>query len=136
MNKKWTSCNRAVDLAFSAAGDWMINYHLMIPDLLHDGIEVLLYAGEMDYLCNWCGNKAWAKKLEWQGKVDFNNADDADWTFSGAVAGRKRSARGFHFMQIYDAGHLMPMDQPAVALDMVNKFIAGSLAVDESSLSV
>jgi len=136
VNKKWSSCNRAVDLAFSAAGDWMINYHLMIPDLLHDGIEVLLYAGEMDYLCNWCGNKAWATKLEWDGKDEFNKADDADWTSSGSVAGRKRSARGFHFMQIYDAGHLMPMDQPAVALDMVNKFISGKLAADESTVTV
>lgn len=136
VSKKWGSCNRAVDLAFSAAGDWMINYHLMIPDLLHEGIEVLLYAGEMDYLCNWCGNKAWATKLEWDGKDEFNTADDADWTSTGAVAGRKRSARGFHFMQIYDAGHLMPMDQPAVALDMVNKFISGNLGIDESGVSV
>lgn len=87
-------------------------------------------------LCNWCGNKAWATKLEWEGKDAFNKADDADWTSTGAVAGRKRSARGFHFMQIYDAGHLMPMDQPAVALDMVNKFISGKLGADESSLSV
>jgi len=33
-------------------------------------------------------------------------------------------------MQVYDAGHLMPMDKPDVALDMVNKFISGALSPD------
>jgi len=128
VNKKWVSCNRAVDLAFSAAGDWMRNFHLDIPDLLNSGIDVLLYAGEMDYLCNFCGNKAWALKLEWNGKAAFNAATDEEWSTPGkAAAAKKRSAQGFHFMQIYDAGHLAPMDQPAVTLEMVNKFISGTL---------
>merc|ERR1719428_2811210 len=41
VSKIWQSCNRAVDLLFVSAGDWMLNYHTLIPDLLHDGIEVL-----------------------------------------------------------------------------------------------
>ena len=102
----------------------------MIPELLEDGIEALIYAGEMDYLCNWCGNKAWAKKLEWRGKDAFNAADDTDYKLNGGVVGRLRSAKGLHFMQAYDAGHLMPMDKPDVALDMVNKFISGTLSPD------
>merc|ERR1712211_46983 len=100
----------------------------MIPELLEDGVEALIYAGEMDYLCNWCGNKAWAEALEWKGKDAFSRALDADYKLNGRVAGRMRSAEGFHFMQVYDAGHLMPMDQPEVALDMVNKFITGALS--------
>merc|ERR1712048_1126960 len=127
VNAKWGSCNRKVQLLFSSAGDYLINYHQLIPELLEDGIEALIYAGEMDYLCNWCGNKAWASKLEWSGKDAFNKATDDDYKFQGNVAGRIRSAQGFHFMQVYGAGHLMPMDKPDVALDMVNKFISGNL---------
>lgn len=131
VNKKWNSCNRAVDLAFSAAGDWMRNFHTDIPDLLNDGLEVLIYAGEMDYLCNFCGNKAWTKALEWNGKDAFNKAADEEWSSSGSSsAAKKRSAQGFHFMQIYDAGHLAPMDKPEVTLDMVNRFISGTLGND------
>merc|ERR1711998_684725 len=127
VSKKWQSCNRAVQLLFSGAGDYLINYHQLIPELLEDGIEALIYAGEMDYLCNWCGNKAWASKLEWSGKAAFNAANDDDYTLNGKVVGRVRSAQGFHFMQAYDAGHLMPMDKPDVALDMLNKFMSGTL---------
>lgn len=115
-----------MQLLFSAAGDYLVNYHVMLPDLLHDGIEVLVYAGEMDYLCNWCGNKAWTTGLEWNGKEAFNQAADDDYKFNGRTAGRMRSAQGLHFMQVYDAGHLVPMDKPEVALDMLNKFIHGA----------
>jgi cathepsin A (carboxypeptidase C) len=131
---KWGSCNRAVQLRFTTAGDYLINFHQMIPELLEDGIEALIYAGEMDYLCNWCGNKAWAKKLEWAGKDAFNAANDDDYTLDGKVVGRLRSAQGFHFMQAYDAGHLMPMDKPDVALDMLNKFISGSMGAASSTV--
>merc|ERR1711933_375732 len=76
------------------------------------------------------GNKAWAQKLEWKGKEDFNAANDDDYKLAGKTVGRLRSAKGFHFVQAYDAGHLMPMDKPDVALDMVNKFITGKLGPD------
>jgi len=131
---KWGSCNKAVQLLFTGAGDYMVNFHELIPPMLEDGIEALIYAGEMDYLCNWCGNKAWAKKLEWKGKDAFNAASDDDYTLNGKVVGRLRSAQGFHFMQAYDAGHLMPMDKPDVALDMLNKFISGTLSPDTASV--
>jgi len=131
---KWGSCSRAVQLRFTTAGDYMINFHEMIPPLLADGIEVLIYAGEMDYLCNWCGNKAWAKKLEWPGKEEFNAANDDDYTLDGKVVGRVRSAQGFHFMQAYDAGHLFPMDKPDVALSMLNKFLTGTLGAASSEV--
>eukprot|EP00971_Amphidinium_carterae_P264335 5243660-Amphidinium_carterae.1 len=39
VSKKWGSCNIAVDLAFVSAGDWMVAYHTLIPDLLQDGIK-------------------------------------------------------------------------------------------------
>merc|ERR1711998_149413 len=125
VSKVWQSCNREVDLLFVSAGDWMLNYHTLIPDLLHDGIEVLIYAGDEDYICNWLGNKAWTKKLDWNSKDDFNAADDNEWKVDGKVVAKLRSADHFHFMQVYEAGHLVPMDQPKVALEMVNQFIKG-----------
>ena len=40
----------------------------------------------------------------------------------GRVAGSYKSYRGLTFMKLSDAGHLVPMDQPRTALDMVTKF--------------
>jgi cathepsin A (carboxypeptidase C) len=133
VNKKWQSCNYAVNFAFQAAGDWMRPYEQMIPDLLHDGLEVLVYAGDCDYICNWLGNKAWTRGLEWDGAADFNQTDDKDWQLNGETVARLRSFKNFHFMQVFAAGHMVPMDQPAVSLEMVNQFVAGKM--NENTIS-
>lgn len=99
--------------------------------MLEDGIRVLIYAGDVDFICNWIGNKAWTTQLNWSGKASFNAAKDADWTAAGSNApnGQVRSAsaaRGdgsLTFLQVYEAGHMVPMDQPAVALSMLNTFL-------------
>ena len=56
--------------------------HQGIPDLLHDGLDVLIYAGDVDYICNWLGNKKWVKALEWDGKEEFNLAEDKPWNLT------------------------------------------------------
>lgn len=35
--------------------DWMRNLEVGIPALLEDGIQLLVYAGEYDLICNWLG---------------------------------------------------------------------------------
>lgn len=130
---KWGSCNMAVNLLFEAGGDWMVNYHTKIPDLLHEGIEVLIYAGDEDYICNWLGNKAWTKALDWDGADAFNKAEDREWQVDGTTVARHRSSGHFHFMQVYEAGHMVPMDKPAESLAMVNAFITGTLSHNEKT---
>ena len=102
--------------------------------MLEDSIEALTYAGEMDYVCNWCGNNARDKKVEWAGKNAFNAANDNDYKLDGTVVGRLRNAKGFYSMQAYDSGHLVPMDKADVALDMLIKFISGSVGGDSSEV--
>merc|ERR1719145_474163 len=55
--KKWSSCNLVVNKMFQ--NDFMKNYHTKIPDMLKSGIRVMVYAGDVDYICNWLGNKHW-----------------------------------------------------------------------------
>jgi carboxypeptidase C (cathepsin A) len=128
---KWGSCNMAVNMLFQAAGDWMVNLQTKIPDLLHEGLEVLIYAGDCDYICNWLGNKAWTKALKWDGADEFNKAEDHEWQVGGTTVAKHRSAQHFHFMQVYEAGHMVPMDKPAESLAMVNAFITGTLSDNE-----
>ena len=52
---KGKSCNIIINKLFMA--DFMSSFHQGIPDLLHDGLEVLIYAGDVDYICNWQGGK-------------------------------------------------------------------------------
>merc|ERR1712151_739254 len=124
----WTPLDFRVPVPFVLDGDWFVPSHLLLPDLLHEGLEVLIYAGDCDYICNWLGNKAWTKVLEWDGKDEFIKAQDSDWQVDGKTVARLRTARSFHFMQVFEAGNMVPMDQPAAALAMVNAFVSGKMS--------
>ena len=121
---KWASCNMAVNTAF--ADDWMAAQQQTVPPLLAAGVRVLIYAGDADFVCNWMGNKAWTLALPWGGHAAFNSAADHEWTnAAGEKAGTARHAEGFTFLQVNDAGHMVPMDVPRNALEMVQTFTDG-----------
>lgn len=53
---EFVSCSQTVYQAMLA--DWMRNLEVGIPALLEDGIELLVYAGEYDLICNWLGKNS------------------------------------------------------------------------------
>jgi len=121
----WESCNFEVNHAFM--GDWMKSYQNQIPDLLAHGIRVLIYAGDQDYICNWLGNHAWTKAMEWPGKADFNKAQPQKWFANGANRGFLWSVSNFTFLRVFEAGHMVPLDKPYPSLEMLNTFLNGKL---------
>ena len=121
----WTECNYDVNADF--ASDFMKGYQSYVSDLLDAGVPTLIYTGDADYVCNWYGNKAWTLALDWSGASAFNAATDVAWSSGslGGPGGEARSANGFTFLRVFEAGHLVPMDQPGSALCMINTFISG-----------
>lgn len=120
---EWTSCNYQVNGDFSS--DWMRNYQQDTLPLLASKIPVLVYAGDLDFICNWLGNHAWTEALQWPGKAAFNAAATKPWMVGGQQAGTIQAAEGLHFLRVFDAGHMVPHDQPAAALAMLDTFISG-----------
>jgi len=116
----WESCNMGINLKFHS--DWMHDFSPYVGDMLNGGIPVLIYAGDVDFICNYLGNRAWTLGLDWDHSKEFNTAEDHEW---GDKAGLARTANGFTFLQVYDAGHMVPSDQPQVALDMIKNFVNG-----------
>ena len=131
--KEWVSCNTAVDLAI-APYDWMKNFQGTIAPMVEGGVRVLIYAGDTDFICNWMGNKAWTMAIGWDGREEFHATGDHDWYYDEAqtlLGGWARSANSqsgaggsLTFLQVKEAGHMVPMDQPQAALSMLNTFTA------------
>lgn len=117
---RWESCNMGVHSNFMI--DWMKDMSPKVADVLNDGIRVLVYAGDVDYICNYLGNLAWTEALDWDHKDEFNAAGHRDWNNN---SGLSKSSNGFTFLQVYDAGHMVPMNKPEAALEMINQFFAG-----------
>jgi carboxypeptidase C (cathepsin A) len=43
---------------------------------MQDGIRVMIYAGDLDLICNWLGNRRWVDSLQWDGSADWAATTD------------------------------------------------------------
>lgn len=51
----WDACNFGINMKFHT--DWMKDFAPYVADLLNDGIPALIYAGDLDFICNYLGNR-------------------------------------------------------------------------------
>jgi len=120
---EYESCNMLVHTEMLA--DWMGNFAGDVPILLQNGVNVLVYSGTEDFICNYLGGQAWVNGLDWSGKNAFNALPLKEWKVQNKTAGLAKSYQGFTFLEVFDAGHMVPMDQPVNALDMLKRFLTG-----------
>jgi cathepsin A (carboxypeptidase C) len=60
------------------------------------------------------------------GQSGFNAAPVKVWnTPDGQAAGEVRSYETLTFLRVYNAGHMVPSDQPLAAITMLNTFLSG-----------
>ncbi|EJD54382.1 serine carboxypeptidase [Auricularia subglabra TFB-10046 SS5] len=127
------SCNPEIAQNFAQQGDTMRNSAALLPDLLNAGVRVLVYAGNTDYMCNFIGNERWMERLGGHAMAaEFARAEKKLWGITGrsTPAGKVRASGGapggagyFTFVEIHEAGHMAPYDQPEAALQMINKWV-------------
>lgn len=96
-----------------------------------DKVRLLFFNGVTDLICNHVGNEVMLEKLPWKHTEDYVRAERAAWK-SKTQAGDKISGyiKGYDnllYLKILDSGHMVPMDLPDVALDMMRLFIYGGV---------
>ncbi|CCO34254.1 hypothetical protein BN14_08348 [Rhizoctonia solani AG-1 IB] len=134
-DREFKSCNMKVNQAFMMQGDGMHNAAALLPELVEDGVRLLIYAGNADFMCNAIGNLQWLEGLESSFQADFQAAKQVPFIplssktnkpagFVKTAGGKgKFTAGNITYVQIYDAGHMVPYDQPEAALDMFVRWI-------------
>ena len=125
VNRPWTVCNHTVHAAL--LGDVNKEFETDVALTLEKGVKVLVYSGKVDYICNYKGGLAWTSAMNWPGKSQFNAKSFIDWNFNGKKVGASRSYSNLTFLEVENAGHLVPHDQPEVALEMLQQFLSGKL---------
>lgn len=60
---------------------------------------------------------------DWHGKVGYAKAHEKLWRYKGEVVGRSKAYKNFIYVEVFEAGHMAPHDQPEASLDLFNKFI-------------
>ncbi|KAL0460147.1 UNVERIFIED_CONTAM: Serine carboxypeptidase 3 [Sesamum latifolium] len=115
----------------SMVTDWMRNLEVGIPALLEDGIQLLVYAGEYDLICNWLGNSRWVHAMEWSGQKQFVAAPTTPFSVDAVEAGLQKGHRPLTFLKVHNAGHMVPMDQRKASLEMLRRWIQGKFPLTQ-----
>jgi len=126
----FSSCSSDIGMDFGKHLDHLQLTKYYVEGLLERGIQVLVYVGTYDWICNHVGNLRWTEALKWTGHEAYNQQPLRDWfvTLKNGtveVAGKTRSANGLTFATVHAAGHMVPYDKPEQALAMVNRWLRG-----------
>ncbi|WFD26085.1 carboxypeptidase C [Malassezia nana] len=120
---KFVDCSDVVYNDFATTGDGMRDSTWAVEHILEHGVRVLSYSGRRDFICNFIGNGHWIEDLEWSGQQGYRDAPLEGWTLEGRQAGQFRHYGNLTYAIVDDAGHFVPLDQPARALAMFQRWI-------------
>lgn len=59
--RKWVECDNTVHSFLT--GDWMTNLADKVAAVVESGLNVLVYSGDKDFVCNWRGGEAWTNAV-------------------------------------------------------------------------
>ncbi|KAB5517385.1 Alpha/Beta hydrolase protein [Coniochaeta sp. 2T2.1] len=79
----YTECPSAPYTKMWNTGDSARSYLHTLSTVVQSGIQVLVWAGDADWICNWIGNFDAANSLNWSGKSNFASKAVAPYTVSG-----------------------------------------------------
>lgn len=96
-----------------------------VVSLLNDGVRLLFFNGMEDLICNHVGNEVLLMKLPWEHRDDWIKAKRYSWTAATQtqVSGYIKEFENLAFLKVLHSGHMVPMDVPEVALDMMRRFM-------------
>ena len=123
---KWSECDPDVNARLLV--DFVRSYADRVTPLVDGdaGVRALIYVGQEDFICNWYGNLRWVLALPWGGRYDFEDSPFVDVTVDGAaVAAVKGDGLRLSYVNVANAGHMVPMDAPAAALRVITAFTRG-----------
>ncbi|VEU38535.1 unnamed protein product [Pseudo-nitzschia multistriata] len=99
-----------------------------IVEVLEDDTQktrLLFFNGVHDLICNHVGNENALEALPWKYRAEYINAERYGWNAASTnkLGGYMKEFQNLGFLKVLDSGHMVPMDVPSIALDMVRAFV-------------
>lgn len=76
-----------------------------LSKVVQSGIQVLLWAGDADWICNWVGGLAVANAVTYSGTSQFASKPVAPYTVNGKSYGEFKNVGNLSWLKVFDAGH-------------------------------
>ncbi|KAH8663344.1 Alpha/Beta hydrolase protein [Ilyonectria robusta] len=108
---------------FVDSGDMEADSITWAEELLDQNYRVLVYVGNKDWYCNAAGEKNLVHNMRWKHQPAFQARDFQPFTMDKREIGTFKQAEGLSFVEVYDAGHMVPSDKPEEALFLIESWI-------------
>jgi len=122
VNQNWQVC-QATQITTK---DVMSPFAQDIPIVLANHLPVVIYNGMLDLICNYVGGDMWTLAMEWPYSSQYASAPLQPWQLNGVNVGNIKTFANFTFIEVEQAGHMVPHDQPAVALAILEILLSNS----------
>lgn len=99
---------------YQSVADWlseMLNYY-----------RVMIYTGQLDIIVPYPLTENYLSHLKFTGAAEYRNATRHQWMIDGQLAGYVKFAGNLTEVLVRNAGHMVPKDQPVVALNLITRF--------------
>ncbi|KAF4231793.1 hypothetical protein CNMCM6457_005092 [Aspergillus fumigatiaffinis] len=120
---KYQECPDGPYNKFSQTGDNPRSFLSTLSDVVKSGINVIVWAGDADWICNWLGNYEVANAVDFPGQSKFKAKDLAPYTVNGVEKGTFKYVDNFSFLRMYEAGHEVPYYQPEASLQVFQQIL-------------
>lgn len=111
----YKECTNAPFKKFVSTGDDARSFLSTLGTVIQSGIQVLIWAGDADWICNTAGVQAVISRLQFAQSADFNSKSLTPYTASGVQYGVFKTAGSLSFLNVFNAGHEVPAYQPVVS---------------------
>lgn len=94
----------------------------VVEQLLQEtNLTVCVFTGQLDLIVDTPGTLLWAERLQWSGAANWLNVTRSPIVINGITEGYKKSHQNFHFYWLLRSGHMVPTDNPAGALRLLQE---------------
>ncbi|PSR99103.1 carboxypeptidase-like protein S1 [Coniella lustricola] len=107
-----------------ATGDEARSFLEPLAEVVQSGVNVLIWAGDLDWICNWYGSQLVVNNLNYSDAAEFQAKALEEYTVDGVSGGQFKTAGNLNFLRVYEAGHEVPYYQPVVALQAFTQMLA------------
>ena len=95
-----------------------------LEKLMNNGVKTILYAGALDYICNYDTILAMLRSLDgWNNLDNLNSANSTEYYINDQIKGKMTSLTNFTLILVNGAGHMVTDDDRLASFDILQRLI-------------
>ncbi|CDR38497.1 CYFA0S02e02344g1_1 [Cyberlindnera fabianii] len=105
----------------------------LFPDLL-ERVNIMLFNGDKDIICNNYGVLDMIAKLKWGGSLGFEeDAVEYPWIYDNDTTGTVKHSKNLTFVDVYNSSHMVPFDKSADSRGLFDIFVGNFRVLDNDN---